>query len=237
VVRGYGNLSRDAECDLVRWEAMSIAVLDIRPALRGYIHLVAALVSPFALVYLLLVADSPAAYVGGAIFGASILLLFTSSASFHLAPWPARLEPVVKRLDHSAIFVLIAGSYTPFCLQVLGWAWGIPVLATVWGLAAVGIGLKIGWPNQPRWLATGAYLVLGWTVLPALPPLISNLELLPLTVLALSGVLYTAGGAAYAMRWPNPFPRVFAHHEVFHAFMTVACAGIYGVVALSILPA
>jgi hemolysin III len=216
--------------------AMMIAVPDLRPALRGYIHLAAALLSPFALAYLLLVADSAAAYVGGAIFGASMLLLFTTSASFHLVSWPARFAPVVKRLDHSAIFVLIAGSYTPFCLQVLGWAWGIPVLATVWGLAAMGIALKVGWPNQPRWLGTSAYLAVGWVALAALPPLVSNLGLLPLTVLTVSGLLYSVGAAAYALRWPNPLPRVFAHHEVFHAFMTAGCAGIYGVVALTILP-
>ncbi|MFN0147772.1 MAG: hemolysin III family protein [Dehalococcoidia bacterium] len=215
---------------------MTIAPADVRPALRGYIHLAAALTSPFAVLYLMLVADSPAAYVGGAIFGASMILLFSTSASFHLIPWRASVYNVVKRVDHSAIFILIAGSYTPFCLQVLGWGWGIPVLSTVWGLAAIGIALTIGWPHQPRWLGTAAYLAVGWTALAAIPPLFANLEPGPLAVLITSGVLFSAGGAAYAMRWPNPAPRVFAHHEVFHALMTAGCAGVYGVVALSILP-
>ena len=132
--------------------------------------------------------------------------------------------------------MLIAGSYTPFCLQVLGRGWGIPVLSTVWGLAVIGIVLTIGWPDQPRWLGTAAYLAVGWVALAALPPLVANLSAGVLAVLVGSGLLFSVGAAAYAMRWPNPAPGVFAHHEVFHTLMTAGCAGIYGVVALTILP-
>lgn len=215
---------------------MTLAATDLKPMLRGYIHLAAAIASPFALLYLLYRANSPAAYVGGAIFGASLVILFTTSAGYHILPWRPGLRGVVKRLDHSAIFVLIAGSYTPFCLQTMGWRWGIPVLATVWGLSFLGIVLKTGWPGLPRWLGAGAYLAVGWVAIAAAPPLVANLPAEALAVLLLSGLLYSAGAALYASRWPNPLPRVFGHHEVFHALVTAGCAGVYAVVAISVLP-
>jgi hemolysin III len=215
---------------------MTLAAADFKPMLRGYIHLAAAIASPFALLYLLYAANSPAAHVGAAIFGASLMILFTTSASYHILPWPPGLRGVMKRLDHSAIFVLIGGSYTPFCLQSMGWRWGIPVLATVWGLSLLGIVLKTGWPGLPRWMSAGAYLAVGWVAIVAVPPLVTNLPPGALAVLLVSGLLYSAGAAMYALRWPNPLPRVFGHHEIFHAFVTAGCVGVYAVVAVSVLP-
>ena len=136
--------------------------------MRGTLHLAAALATPAGLVVLLLLADSPRRYVGAAIFSASLMMLYTSSASYHLVPWPARLGAIMKRIDHSMIFVFIAGTYTPLCLLVLDYAWGIPMLAAVWSLAGAGVVLTILWPKAPRWLSVGLYLGIGWIgVIPA----------------------------------------------------------------------
>ena len=215
---------------------MTVMALDMRPSLRGYIHLASAIAAPFALWYLLHVADSARAYVGASIFGASLILLFTTSASYHLLPWRPRIRRVVKRIDHSAIFALIAGSYTPFCLQTLDLQQGIPILATVGGLAFVGVVLKLGWPGMPKWIGVAAYLAVGWAGIAALPSLATNLAPAAMALLLISGALYTVGAIAYAARWPNPIPRVFGHHEIFHACVTLGCAGIYSVVVVVVLP-
>jgi hemolysin III len=185
---------------------------------------------------LLLAADSPRGYVGGAVFGASLVLLFTTSASYHLVPWLPRLRPIARRIDHSMIFVAVAGFYTPFCLQVLGVAWGIPLLVTVWVLAAAGITLKQAWPSAPAWLSLGAYLCIGWVALVALVPLAAGLSPLAMAGLVTSGVLYSVGGVIFATGRPSLAPRVFGHHEVFHSLVAVGSAVLLCVVMTDVLP-
>ena len=126
-------------------------IQDVRPLLRGYIHLVAAVTTPLALVFLLLLSDSPRDYVGSAIFGASLVLVFTTSALYHIVSWNASHRSMVRRIDHAMIYILIGGTYTPFTLKLLGNAWGISVLSVVWGLAGVGIIMKAIVPGAPRW--------------------------------------------------------------------------------------
>ena len=211
------------------------AALD-RPLLRGHVHLVCAIVAPFALALLLVLANSPAAYAGAAIFGAGLILLFSVSAAYHLAPWPPSARAIVKRIDHSAIFLAIAAFYTPFCLQSLSLEWGIPVLAMVWALSAVGVALNVGWPSQPRWLSTASYLAVGWLALITIYPLTTALPLTALAAMVIAGALYSLGALAYAARWPNPVPRYFGHHEIFHTLVAAATATLYAVVALEVLP-
>lgn len=218
-------------------ERMTIAAMAVRPLLRGYLHLAVALLAPAALTLLLLIADSPSAYVGASIFGAALLLLFTTSASFHLVPWPAHARRFVQRLDHSMIFVAIGGMYTPFCLQTMPLAWGIPLLSVVWGFAGLGVLMKLTWRKPPRWLSVGAYLALGWVALVAVGPLASALTALALGMLVTAGVLFSVGALCYGAKRPNPFPRFIGHHELFHAFQTSATALIYVVVAIYVLPA
>jgi hemolysin III len=195
------------------------AAIEQRPLLRGTLHLAMAIAAPFLLVLLLLIADSPREYVGGAIYASTLIALYVTSASYHLAPWPAMWHGIMKRLDHSMIFVLIAGTYTPFCLLVVGDAWGISLLSVVWALAGVGMLLKIAWPDAPRWLGVGLYLGLGWVGVVAAAPLISNLGFWASMTVLFGGLLYSVGSIAYAMRRPNPFPAVFGYHEVFHTFV------------------
>ena len=178
-----------------------------------------ALASPAALLVLVLVADNAREYVGGAIFGVSLLLLFSTSSAYHLIE---RGQAVLQRIDRSMIFVLIAGTYTPFCLVLLGNGWGIPILSVVWGLAAMGVASKAVHPTPPRWLNLALYLGLGWIGLIAIAPFASAASSTVLALLFTGGVLYSLGGVVHARRRPDPFPGVFGYHELFHLLTALA---------------
>ena len=197
------------------------------PLLRGQFHLLMALVSPAALLVLLLIADSPREYVGGAVFGVSLLLLFSTSSAYHLIE---RGHALLQRLDHSMIFVLIAGTYTPFCLVLLGNGWAIPILSLVWGLAAVGIASKTFNPAPPRWLNLALYLGMGWVGLVAVAPFASAASPVLFALMVSGGVLYTLGGVVHATRRPDPFPSVFGYHELFHLLTVIAGLTTYATV-------
>ncbi|MGD9933331.1 MAG: hemolysin III family protein [Dehalococcoidia bacterium] len=213
---------------------MVLAVARKRPLLRGYSHLAAALIAPFALLALLLIADSPRAYVGAAVFGASLILLFSTSAGYHLLPWPPRVRAFVQRVDHSMIFVAVTGMYVPFCLQAMPMAWGISVLSVIGGLALAGIVLKQAWFTAPRWLGVTTYVAVGWTAIVAIPAL--ELGGWSMALLAASGLLYTVGAVCFATGRPRLAPSVFGHHEVFHAMVILGTGLIYGVVSIDVLP-
>ena len=191
--------------------------------------------APYALVMLIFAADSPRGVVSGAIFGASLIILFSTSASYHLLPLGRRLRGLMKRLDHSVIFVFIVGAYTPFALKTMGNAWGIPVLSVVGGLAGIGVIITLAAPTLPRWIRVSLYLGLGWVGVGAIAEMLTGLPWKALVMLALSGILFSAGGAMYATRRPDPFPRVFGYHEVFHALQVAATVVIYSVVAIYVL--
>ena len=211
------------------------ASADAKPLLRGMLHLVTAILAPAGLVLLLLLADSPRRYVGASIFATSLILLYASSANYHVVPWSERLHGVMKRIDHSMIFVLIAGSYTPFCLVVLDDNWGIPMLAVVWTFAGLGALVTNIWPNAPRWLSTGLYLALGWIAVVAAVPVVHSLDAGPLAMLAAGGAFYTVGAVIYALKRPDPLPRVFGFHEVFHACVIAGSALHFALVAAYIV--
>jgi hemolysin III len=209
--------------------------LEQRPALRGWLHAAAVLAAVVGAAVLLLVASSARAYVGGAIFAASLFLLYGTSAAYHRFEWNPTARSVVKRIDHAMIFVLIAGTYTPLCLHV-SLAWGIPMLAVVWGIAGAGILMKVAWPDAPRWLSVTLYLALGWLSLVAARELVASFSAVELTMLALGGVLYTIGSLVYAARWPDPWPRIFGYHEVFHVFVVAGSVLHFTLVAVYVLP-
>ncbi|MCH7809892.1 MAG: hemolysin III family protein [Chloroflexi bacterium] len=202
-----------------------------RPLLRGYFHLAAALAAVVGFVVLLSLADTPRAYVGGAIFAASLIALYTISGTYHTINWGRRAHAVLRRLDHAMIFVLIAGTYTPFCLLAASDAWGLSLLAIVWSIAGMGIALKLVWPGAPRWLGVGLYLATGWVGLVAATELADWFALVPLLLLAGGGLLYSAGGLIYTLRRPDPFPSVFGYHEVFHLLVIGGSVLHYSLVA------
>src|SRR3990172_4989652 len=140
---------------------MSDRAEEPRPLLRGWFHLCAAVAAVIGLVALVLLANSAEAYVGGSIFAASLIALYATSATYHTITWGRRMHGLLKRLDHSMIFVLIAGTYTPLCLIAAGTAWGITILVIVWSVAAAGILMKVCWPGAPRWLSVLLYASAG----------------------------------------------------------------------------
>ncbi len=205
-----------------------------RPALRGLLHLVAAVAAAFGAAWLLVIAGSPVGYVGAAIFGLSLIALYGTSATYHqLTRWPS-WGRVAKRLDHAMIFILIAGTYTPFCLGV-SLAWGIPVLAVVWSLAGTGALVKLFWPAGPRWLSVVLYMALGWVGIVAVSEALAVYTTTPLVLLAAGGLLYTVGGIVYGLRRPDPWPRVFGYHEVFHALVVAGSAVHFAAVAIYVI--
>jgi hemolysin III len=208
-----------------------------RPLLRGMFHLPAAVAAIAGLVLLVLLADSARAYVGAAIFGASLILVYTTSTAYHRIPWSPRLRGIARRLDHAMIFILIAGTYTPLGLLVLNTAWWISMLSVVWGLAGAGIIMKLAWPGAPRWLSVLIYATIGWLALITAPQLVSLLTAGPLALLLLGGLLYTLGGVVYAVGRPNPYPRVFGYHEVFHVLVIAGSVVHFSLVAIYVLPA
>lgn len=205
---------------------------ELRPRLRGISHQWAFLLSIPAGVALLAAADSPRARLAVSVYALSVATLFGSSALYHRITWksPAARRRM-RRVDHSAIFVLIAGTYTPFALLAVGGTVGAAVLAGVWAGALAGIAVRVAWSDAPRWAATGPYVVLGWVAVAGLPLLWRALGPAGLAVLLAGGVLYTVGAIIYARRSPDPVPRVFGYHEVFHALVVAAVALHYVCVA------
>src|SRR4051794_34378498 len=199
----------------------------VKPLLRGYLHLGAALLALIGTVALLiLTAGDPLKQVTLAIYGLSSVWLFGVSALYHIGSWEPQREQVLHRLDHANIFILIAGTYTPIAFNVMtGW-WRIGILATVWGLALAGVIAAAPRLHLSRGVMVALYLTIGWVALAAIPEITHNLGLgAPLT-LALGGVLYTLGALAYAFKRPNPWPRVFGYHEVFH-LCTIAANAVF----------
>lgn len=182
------------------------------------------------MLWLIALAASPREYVSAAIYSGSLVMLFGFSAAYHTLPWPPRPHRVMKRLDHSTIFLLIAGSYTPFCLLALSNLWGLTILSVVWSLAAAGVLLKLFWIDAPRRLGVVCYLGLGWLGLLAAPALASSVTVWTSAALLTGGLLYTAGAVVYGSRRPDPFPSVFGYHEVFHLFVIAGAAIHYGLV-------
>jgi hemolysin III len=217
----------------------NLAVLDApgsqRPLLRGVSHLGAAIAATAGAAWLLVIADSPTAYVGGAIFAASLILLYGISASYHSFYWSPTPRRILRRLDHAMIFVLIAGTYTPLCLKV-SLAWGIPILSVVWGIAGAGVLLRLAWLGGPRWLRVTLYVALGWLALIAASEIIEEFAFAALLLMVLGGALYTLGGAVYAAGRPDPWPRVFGYHEVFHLLVIAGSAVHYSLIAAFVLP-
>jgi hemolysin III len=204
-----------------------------KPLLRGVSHEIAAGVALAGWVALALVATPGRGRVAANVYGASLFTLFVVSALYHRLDWRPRARLIMRRLDHSAIFLLIAGTYTPFCL-LLPPATGRPLLALVWGGAAAGVLQSLLWVRAPKVLSAALYVLLGWVVVPVLPSLRATLGGVGVALLAGGGAVYTLGAIVYAARRPDPFPRVFGYHEVFHAMVIAAAACHFAVAALAV---
>jgi len=200
-------------------------------------HQWAFFVSLFTGAALVVAAPGEQATVACAVYAASVAGLFGASALYHRVNWSsARARAWMRRLDHSMIFLLIAGTYTPFALLALEGTLATAILIAVWAGALAGIVFKLAWIGAPKWLVAGVYVALGWVAVAAFPQLIERLGITATALVALGGVLYTVGAVIYALRRPDPVPAVFGYHEVFHALVIVAAALQYAAVAFFVLP-
>jgi hemolysin III len=209
----------------------------VKPRLRGVSHQWAFFVSCAIGAALVIAAPSGTPRLAAGIYALSVAVLFGVSALYHRITWAsAAARRWMRRLDHSAIFVLIAGSYTPFALLVLDGALSTVILIVVWAGALGGILLKLVWIDSPKLLTAIVYVALGWVAVAAFPDLIEELGVTGTALVVAGGLLYTAGALVYAFRRPDPVPTVFGYHEVFHALVIVAAALQYAVVAFYVLP-
>ncbi len=197
------------------------------PALRGVLHAYAFWFALGAAAVLVAIAPAAEARVAAAVYGAGLCLLFAASGLYHRWRWDPRWRPVLRRIDHSAIYVFIAATTTPVALLALDGTLRTALLAVVWAGALAGVVLSVAWITAPRALAAASYLAIGWAGAMAFPALPDRLPATPIVLLALGGLLYTIGAVIYAMRRPNPWPRVFGFHEVFHALVVAAAAAHY----------
>ncbi|OFX19574.1 MAG: hemolysin III [Anaeromyxobacter sp. RBG_16_69_14] len=204
-----------------------------KPLLRGVSHEIAAFVAAPASFALIARAKSYSAEVAAVVYGVSLFALFAVSAIFHRPLWPPAVRAVIARIDHSAIFLLIAGTYTPFCL-LLGPGRGHALLATVWTGAGVGILIVTTWPRAPKPLMAAIYVLLGWIIIPVVPALRASIGDHALVLLLVGGLVYTAGAIVYALRKPDPFPTVFGFHEIFHVLVVAAATCHFVVVEAAI---
>jgi hemolysin III len=210
---------------------------ELIPLLRGVLHAWAFWFALVAAATLIVLAPAGTPRLAAAVYGAGLCLLFAGSAVYHRWRWSPRLRPLLRRIDHSMIFVFIAASYTPIALLVLGGWLRWAVLAGVWAGALGGVALSVAWITAPRVLVAATYLALGWFAVIAIPQLVDRLPVAPLLLLLAGGLLYSAGAAVYAIRRPDPWPRTFGFHELFHAFVIAAATTHFVAMAGWVIPA
>jgi len=157
------------------------------------------------------------------VYAAALVAMFGASALYHRTPWRSdRARAWARKVDHSMIFLFIAGTYTPFALLAFTGVVPAIVLACVWGGAALGVVLNVSWIDAPKWVTAPVYLLVGWVGVLALPQVFTQLDLAAAVLIIVGGVLYTLGALAYATHWPDPFPTTFGFHEVFHVLVVAA---------------
>jgi hemolysin III len=211
----------------VRAEVSELA----RPRLRGVSHTYAFLAALVAGGALVLAADGTREVLAASVFTGALAVMFGTSAVYHRITWTARVRRWMRRADHAAIYLLIAGTYTAVALLLLDGAWRVSVLAVAWCGSLAAIALKLLWIDGPKWISVALGIALGWIGVVALPEILDASGLGSVALLAAGGLFYTAGALVYGLRRPDPVPAVFGYHEVFHAFVIAAAAFQYAAVA------
>ena len=208
-----------------------------KPRLRGVSHQWAFFVSLALGAALVVAAPAGQPRLAAAIYALSVAALFGTSALYHRVTWSTQAaRRWMRRLDHSMIFFLIAGTYTPFALLVLDGDLATVILIVVWAGALAGVLMKLVWIDAPKALVALTYIMLGWVALAAFPAMIEGLGVTASTLVAVGGLLYTVGALVYAFQRPDPVPKVFGYHEVFHALVILAAALQYAVIAFYVIP-
>lgn len=208
-----------------------------KPLLRGWSHAVAFVASIAALVALVVITrDDPAKLASMAVYGAGLVLLFGVSATYHIFDWPPRVKDWLRRADHATIFLFIAATYTPLAVNVLDGWWRAGVLAAIWTFAAAGVAGAAPFLRIPRKALAGLYLAMGWLAVVALVPITAALGWVAAALIALGGIQYSLGAAAYAFKKPRLWPRVFGYHELFHLAVITASITFYAIVVHYAVP-
>ena len=222
------------------WDELRAELREIKPKLRGWLHLATAPLTLAAGIVLVVMSPTATTRIGSALFAGSALVLFSVSAIYHTGTWSPRTWAFLRRFDHSNIFLLIAGSYTPFALILLEGTQQVVLLSVVWSGAIAGVAFRVFWTDAPRWLYTPIYIALGWAAVFFIPGFFRGATELGLgvgiavfTLIVAGGALYTLGGVVYGFKRPNPWPQWFGFHEVFHTFTILAFVSHYVGVSLA----
>jgi hemolysin III len=208
-----------------------------KPLLRGWSHAAAAVVAVAGLVSLVVITrNDPAKLASMVVYGTGLVLLFAVSATYHIFNWPPRVKDWLRRADHATIFVFIAATYTPLVFNVLDGWWRLGVLITIWTCALAGVVGAAPFLRIPRVALASLYVAMGWIAVVALVPLTAALGWAAALLMALGGLQYSLGAAAYAFRRPRLWPRVFGYHEVFHLAVITASITFYVIVVYYAVP-
>lgn len=209
--------------------AHQVAETMVKPRLRGWLHLAAVPLTVAAGVVLIALSPTASTRWGSVVYVASSVLLFSVSAVYHRGRWSPRVARLLRRLDHANIFLLIAGTYTPFTILLLRGTDRVVMLSVIWAGALLGVAFRVLWIDAPRWLCVPVYVALGCAAIFALPQFAAGCERLGvglgtavLVLIVVGGALYIAGGAVYGFRHPDPWPSYFGFHEVFHSLTVLA---------------
>ncbi len=228
--------------DIIRSGLDSLAetVAEVKPKLRGWLHLASAPLTVAAGIVLIALSPTAPTRIGSAVYTLSAVLLFTVSAIYHRGHWSPRVHGFLRRFDHANIFLLIAGSYTPFTLVLLEGTQRVVLLAAIWSVALLGVVFKIFWIGASKWLYLPIYMGMGWVAVFFIPAFNEGSHRLGvgigtavLVLVIAGGALYTAGGVIYGIRRPNPWPRWFGFHEVFHSLTILAFVTHYVGISLA----
>jgi hemolysin III len=209
---------------------------DVVPYLRGILHAYAFYFALAAAIVLVAIAPNAEARVASAIYGFGLSALFAVSGLYHRWRWDMRWRPLLRRMDHSTIFLFIASSCTPVAWLVLDGGLRTAALIAVWAGAAGGIAMSVAWITAPRVLVALSYLVVGWAGVIGVPQIVDRLPAAPLVLLAVGGLLYTVGAVVYALKRPNPWPSTFGFHEIFHALVVAAAVTHFVAMAGWVVP-
>ncbi len=221
-------------------DTLSETLAEVKPRLRGWLHLSITPLTLAAGIVLVVMSPTAATRVGSALFAASALLLFGVSAVYHTGTWSPRAWALLRRFDHANIFLLIAGSYTPFSIILLEGTEQLVLLSVVWSGAILGVLFRVFWTGAPRWLYTPIYIALGWAAVFFIPGFFRGATELGIGVgtavfvlILTGGALYTVGGVVYGFQRPDPWPRWFGFHEVFHTLTILAFVSHYVGISLA----
>jgi hemolysin III len=208
-----------------------------KPLLRGWLHAVGAVAALITTIVLLVeTAGDRTRFLSLLVFGLSMILLYVVSAIYHIGTWPERRRTILRTLDHANIFVFIAGAYTPICVILFGGVARTALLIVIWALALLGVVGSFFALRLPRWALALLYIGMGWISLILLPHMMRVISFQPVLLLVTGGLLYTVGALIYAFRWPNPLPRVFGFHELFHLLVIAGTVAITATIWVWVVP-